>query len=166
MVRDAKINSKEAAIALAWVLVPCEDRRVLCSMQGTRQCLPALHQMKQIRSLPQRRDFGAFLLRRTGKHGKEPGYGSLLTKSENSWRFFLMLQAKAWSPENHARYMVKNKIISVRLVFTDGSESTRTCKPPARPWSAITRVGLISKGLIQTLTRDWSQKPGKWNQIC
>lgn len=31
MARDAKINSKEAAIALAWVLMSCEEWRVLCS---------------------------------------------------------------------------------------------------------------------------------------
>ena len=95
MARDAKINSKKAAVALAWILVPCEEQRVLCSVQGTRPCLPVPRQMKQIRSLPHRIDFGAFLLRHTGKHGKEQGYGSLLTKSENSWRFLFMLQAKA-----------------------------------------------------------------------
>lgn len=87
---------KEAAITLARVPVPCEERRALCGVQGTRPCLPALHQMKQIRSLPHRTGCGAFLLRHTvWKHGKERGYGSLLTKSEDSWRFLLMLQAKA-----------------------------------------------------------------------
>lgn len=32
MARDAKVNSKETAIALAWVLVPHEEWWVLCSV--------------------------------------------------------------------------------------------------------------------------------------
>lgn len=77
MVRDAKINSKEAAMALAWVRVPCEEWQVLCWVQGMQPCLPAPRQMKQIRSLHAGETLEPFLLdtwERMGKSGDTAHY--------------------------------------------------------------------------------------------
>lgn len=87
MARDAKVNSKETAIALAWVLVPHEEWWVLCSVvpastmpDEANRVIPTQERLQSLSQM----------------HGKvwERG-GVWLATNQNWWRFLLMLQAKA-----------------------------------------------------------------------